>query len=119
MNQPDVWADRVACAALLMSIACFLAFAIETIVRLVRMNTSSAAAAKATKDVGIRAQGASAEQASKLLEAAAKLVDSFNKATPGVVALVASMVFLSIAAYVVKPAAPTTQQTTPSNSTKS
>lgn len=115
MSVPDIWADRVTCAALVMSLACFAASAVETVIRLIRTSNSSSGAATAIRNVGIESRGMSAENASKLLEAAAKLVDSFIKATPGVVTAEAALVLLSIAAYVAKPPAPTTEATTQGN----
>jgi hypothetical protein len=51
--------------------------------------------------------------AAKLAEALAKLTDSLTKAGPGLIALIASVLFLAIAAYLVTPNRPPTAASGP------
>lgn len=112
MSLPDAWPDRVVAIALAMAVLAFLVFIVEAAVRLAQLRKAASAAKTVSDSVAadLAREGLAPEDVSKTFEAAAKLIEAFNKATPGVVAIVSSMIFLAIAGYIAKPPPPHNSQ---------
>lgn len=97
--------NTVASYCLKLSVAAFAIFATVTIVGLAV--TFVAAFRKPLGPLGgPAAAGADPNQAKGILDALSTLVDSLSQAGPGIAALVASLVFAGIAAYIVPREAP-------------
>jgi hypothetical protein len=91
-------AETVTHYCLNLSVAAFIVFAIVTAVGLV---VSLIAAVRGAAAPTIHGQdiGGNVDNLTRLLDAVSKVTDSFAKAGPGIAALVASILFVAVAAY--------------------
>jgi hypothetical protein len=95
-------ADIVMWIAVGMSVLSFLIYLVDAWSRYTAVSEGKARLGQANLGAPSETLG----NAAKLAEALAKLTDSLTKAGPGLIALIASVLFLAIAAYLVTPTRP-------------